>query len=600
MDPNFFIVANTRWLLQNGSHPKRVSQGLCPLGRHVVHLAAECNLLVKFRGASDEITIDDGARLKLVGEDFYVKSDGLCSFLHKGESRSKWVSFFFEGAESEARCIVGPWGEDFFETVTASDATMRLDAFDLPPRTATVVDSEQPLASLYRVASSQDPELYAVYVSRFLEAPHIITALFSHVFTIQAEDNIRFPVVVKKLAEQLRGLLTTAGASVSIRAVKKSHLDLWSDVQGQRFGFLDGGVARIPAMAGMEPIGLRVGVYSVRPGVAEPDEREQWRMKAYVLGDLVDLERPTQERPEMRRLHEASRYTLEPLTGLQHLKEFQETRLLLLHGPLVNQFLQYDEGEPNYVPFVSPTFLAAFGIDESSVLSTLKNLPQDSVGKPMWNQFMAIYGFVLKQIDDSLTPMVGVVERPTGRAVTLSVLDRLREDGLINSAYVDRVRKELDRYDITDDFLFGCVLRAGEYTTPVAIQKNLPHKARDRWQPIVHQYPKPSALLIKTEDTNFPFRVEMNRAAAADVDSPARFLYHTARLLPRYAFPVGLDIVDKYAKVPDWISRGVSVQLSAAVLRRALKTGDAHLVAQIRLLLTKGPRDFFYRPSARV
>jgi hypothetical protein len=89
----------------------------------------------------------------------------------------------------------------------------------------------------------------------------------------------------------------------------------------------------------------------------------------------------------------------------------------------------------------------------------------------------------------------------------------------------------------------------------------------------------------------------MNVAARSAQHDMMRLLYHTARLLPRYAFPVGLDIVDKYAKVPDWLSRNVSARLAAAVLNRAMAEGDARLIAQVRQLFSHTPRDFFYRPT---
>jgi hypothetical protein len=89
----------------------------------------------------------------------------------------------------------------------------------------------------------------------------------------------------------------------------------------------------------------------------------------------------------------------------------------------------------------------------------------------------------------------------------------------------------------------------------------------------------------------------MNRAGKEREESVMRILYHTARLLPRYAFPVGLDIEDKYAKVPDWLSKNVSAQIAAKVLNRTIAEGDARLVTQVRKLLAHTPRDFFYRPQ---
>ena len=91
----------------------------------------------------------------------------------------------------------------------------------------------------------------------------------------------------------------------------------------------------------------------------------------------------------------------------------------------------------------------------------------------------------------------------------------------------------------------------------------------------------------------------MNEAANARQAHVMRPLYHTARLLPRYAFPVGLDIVDKYAKVPDWLSKNISARMAARVLNRTIAEGDARLVAQVRRLLAHTPRDFFYRPNSQ-
>src|SRR6185437_2089907 len=113
------------------------------------------------------------------------------------------------------------------------------------------------------------------------------------------------------------------------------------------------------------------------------------------------------------------------------------------------------------------------------------------------------------------------------------------------------IQRIIDRYEILDDFLFGCVLEEGEYLEPILLVKNHEHRPVDKCRPVVRQYPAPHATVIKTSAATFPYRVEMNPAAHSASDRLLRLLYHTSRLLPRYAFPVGLDIVDKYAKVPD-------------------------------------------------
>lgn len=53
-------------------------------------------------------------------------------------------------------------------------------------------------------------------------------------------------------------------------------------------------------------------------------------------------------------------------------------------------------------------------------------------------------------------------------------------------------------------------------------------------------------------------------------------ILHTSRLLPSYGFPVGLDIVDKFAKVPARMSRGVKGQGSRC--RRSVDNDDYRAV----------------------
>jgi hypothetical protein len=39
----------------------------------------------------------------------------------------------------------------------------------------------------------------------------------------------------------------------------------------------------------------------------------------------------------------------------------------------------------------------------------------------MWRQFMAIYGYILKQVADTTVPFVGVIERSVGTGVARAV-----------------------------------------------------------------------------------------------------------------------------------------------------------------------------------
>ena len=42
-----------------------------------------------------------------------------------------------------------------------------------------------------------------------------------------------------------------------------------------------------------------------------------------------------------------------------------------------------------------------------------------------------------------------------------------------------------------------------------------------------------------------------------------------SQLLPKYCFPVGLDAVDKFVKVPNWLTKGVESTYGIALLKEA-------------------------------
>ncbi len=552
---------------------------------------------MKYLTDKSNILIDESAALTEYKGKFYIKSELLSQQLICSSETHALIAFYFEGTAGDARCICQSWDVGFLRSIEAQEPTLRFSAYDLPPRTATLVDSHPVVETLYSFASKGATDLFSVHTNQFLDTPHILKHIFSHVLTLSSKDHIKFPVQLQKIAEHIRERILQPDTQLEIKKIERSHLELWAGAEGQRLSYLDGGVARIGGLSGLELLALRVGVYSVTPGVVNPEEREHFKMYPYVVGDLIDRSRPSEDADE-KRLLEAARYILEPFTGLEHLKGYPDTSHLVLHGPLVSQFAQYDEGPPNYIPFVDPYFLAKYNIDEEKVIQLVNDIPRDSNDQRCWNQFMALYGFLMRSISRNDKPIVGVVERAGGRAVFNTVLSQLRRDGVIARPYEKKVQEILVRYRFSDDFLFGCILKDGEYISPIPIAKNLVRRARGRWQPVVRQFLRPSATMLKTDSALFPFRVEMNPAATEDADFVLRLLYHTARLLPRYAFPVGLDIADKYAKIPDWISRGVSDQMKAAIVRQAVQTDDPEIVMQVRHLLAGGPRDFFYRPRA--
>ena len=605
MDKKWILALSGASLVQNDATIRKLhEQHLVPLDVPLPAGTAERQLLLKFRDSAGKVRVDPQARITGLKGKQFIKSQPLSKELLGTVHTHDFVLLECEEAIDDARAIITVVENTFFTQLQDRHPELRLLAYDLPPSTSTLVEAPDVLEAIGRYLRQRDQELFSVHAEAFLSAPHILIPLFSHVMTLSSEDNLRFPTQLKKLADQFRALLEDPNCkSVGLRRVERAHRETWEKQRGKRIAFLDGGMARIASLPGTDPLALRVGVYAVRPGDRDIDQRENWTLMPYVLGDLTTPApqegRSHREQPNPKRLQEAARYVLEPLSGLEYLRHHPDVSMLLMHGPLINQFAQYDEGEPNWLPCLKESFLARHEITRLVADTAIGPIP--SIGDAsLWNQFMAVYGVVSKRTVAHTTPIAGVVERTAGSWLANELLRAFVADGLILDSYRKKVVDDiLNKYDISDDFLFGCVLREGEYLTPITLGgKNLPRRARPRWQDVVARYPSPSATVLKTTETAFPFRIELNDAAVAGIENIMQVMYHTARLLPRYAFPVGLDIVDKFAKIPDWIARGVSSRITADVLKRALSTGDPNVVNQVRLFLARSPRDFFYRPKA--
>lgn len=94
-----------------------------------------------------------------------------------------------------------------------------------------------------------------------------------------------------------------------------------------------------------------------------------------------------------------------------------------------------------------------------------------------------------------------------------------------------------------------------------------------------------------------PFRVEAFENVA-DFPALLHLIMHTSRLLPSYGFPVGLDIVDKFAKVPAWMSKGIRGQHQIVLLQKALASNDPAAVSFAKRVLAAKGRDWLFRPQA--
>jgi hypothetical protein len=104
---------------------------------------------------------------------------------------------------------------------------------------------------------------------------------------------------------------------------------------------------------------------------------------------------------------------------------------------------------------------------------------------------------------------------------------------------------------------------------------------------------------LHVSETTEPVRVEVFDALGeAQVGEATRRAYLYSRLLPGYGFPVGLDVVDKFAHVPEWLTRAygkiIRHQLGVSLQRGEISDAEMRRLLVQAIYMTH--RDWLFRP----
>lgn len=407
--------------------------------------------------------------------------------------------------------------------------------------------------------------------------------------TLSPLDQREFTSKLTKLAGVFRKLLDG-----DILQIPRDHATVWKNAAGHRFAFIDGGTASITAL-GTEPLAVRVGTYTVIPGDSSLN-REHFGMNHHLVDNMFGPETSTRvftadpEENEIGKVRDVARIGLESAAALQGVENHTDLQYLFLHGPLVNPVSPYAD-----CPEFSSYALGQMGLSDSKIRMHAQEV-MDSIAEGDESHFIPVYHYMLKKLFKSSVPVAGIIERSSmSRIVATSIIQKRRGT---STRLLDRVIEEMKKYRINDAMLFASVLNEGEYIRPFEIDKNEQRRASPRWDKLIADYPKPWTTYVMLRQTALPVRIEMTQGSSFTQYAPMlSLIYHMALLLPLYAFPVGLDIVDKYAKVPSWMSRQLSRHHAGMVLRQALASGDLDLYNQIRLTLTRNSREWFLRPK---
>jgi len=228
---------------------------------------------------------------------------------------------------------------------------------------------------------------------------------------------------------------------------------------------------------------------------------------------------------------------------------------------------------------------------------------------------------------DPVPIIAGVVERGELREFSEKVLLKRVFLGLRNKNRQDYFnemygRKDLksptsllDKLGYTDTLLLAMLLKPGEFSESWSIGKydglreakvSLPGEVRE--EPVNFEalkpgdlgFPRVSGCYVMVNETTEPVRIEIFEELGEDQSiQAANRTYLYSKLLPGYGFPVGLDIADKFAHVPAWLTNAYS-KLIKHHLGVSLQKGEIN-DAEMRRILVQAiyitHRDWLFRPK---
>ena len=452
-----------------------------------------------------------------------------------------------------------------------------------------------------------------------------------------------FANTAKFVAHLRQAMQDTAQGQCSDTILSTQRIDTadWSELKHEVVTFIDGGVGQVQ-ISSQVPILLRVGSYSVRTGERRLAERERFGYYPVILGDL---EGGSKERKDFV---DIVRITAELLGGLSALERTPDLRVLMFHGPLVYLMGSY----AGHTPFTEQDidlFLNQYAAnsDQSQDIkedflrqARLDIYPEMTENWREWHKRrlfepLAFITYLYRRLialagKREPTPIVaGVVERGalsefSEKVLLKRVYRKLSEendDDCFNDMYgrsdLTSPKALLDRLGYTDALLLAMLLEPGQASEAWTIANkydglrrgdvSLPGEAstsRVNFAPLKPGrigFPPVVGSYIHVSDTTEPIRIEVFRDLGTDqIHEAARRSYLYAQLLPGYGFPVGLDIADKHAHVPAWLtdaySKLIRYQLSLSLQRGEVSDAEMRRILVQAIYMTH--RDWLFRPQS--
>lgn len=470
--------------------------------------------------------------------------------------------------------------------------------------------------------------------------PHIFMRLMQNSLTVaeSLRDNY-FKNTTRFVSHLKQRMLVDAGDPILL-CTRADGLE-WSDLQGEVVTFIDGGVGQVE-ISSQVPLLLRVGSYSVRTGERRLAEREQFGYYPIILGDLQGGSK------ERKDFIDIVRITAELLGGLSALARTPDMRMLMFHGPLVYSVYRY-MGHSPFTEHDIDLFLQQYATNEKrgselkedflkeaqlDVYPKITARPDEWIRKRLfeplaWMSFLyRRLIFEAKQRSPRLL-VAGVVERSImdefcRRVLLERVFRGLRKKGrtdYFNEMYgrsdLNNEKSLLDRLGYNDTLLLAMLLAPGDASEPWDVDKYgglrkaeiiLPDESVPEpvdfscLKPSRFGFPKVNGCYVRVSETTEPIRVEtFDDLGENQIKECASRAYRYAQLLPGYGFPVGLDIVDKYAHIPEWMTSAyaklIRLHLGISLQKGEIDDKEMRRILVQAIYMTN--RDWLFRPEVQ-
>lgn len=390
-------------------------------------------------------------------------------------------------------------------------------------------------------------------------------------------------------------------------------------LDGKWISALDGGLGK-GMMGSVVPFVARTVTFSVKLGDRSPD-REQFDPAYYMANRLTGGALGAGEQ-----LLEAVLLIFELQAALKTLR-VKKPHMLIVHGPLVrslNGFLaeSYYLSPSDLRDVIGTELFNEFEkwFDTLGISTALK------VDKRFYSFFCMT--FLMRQIVESAEKnnslVCGVVERSDATEITKQAM--FADYDLFSQEHREWIRKVtgndpasdgIDRIKLIDQFLgnlgytdsllLGSILKPGQYVTWKEVRANrrqYENKQRGLLIGFIHAYEELSDIVPHTVQTymrtsvyNQPFKIEVPMSTNPEQrETIAKSIFAFSQFLPSYAFPVNLDVVDKLAKVPNWIMNAMMAMVTKEIYEGMGVREDMINYAQ---LLGGKARDWDLRPGVR-